>query len=149
MIRNEDAYYTGYYRNVRALGAIPALVFDTIVRQIRVYNSGEIANNTIQELMGVKSKRTIIDAIKDLIAVGWIECTKGNGSGNKSVYILTEKGVKNAPFIDEKGAKNAPKRVQKMHLKGIENAPFNNNIKEIKESGSELRETQSPTNTTT
>ena len=44
MIYNEDAYYTGYYRNVRALGAIPALVFDTICGLIRDNGIGEIAN---------------------------------------------------------------------------------------------------------
>lgn len=118
---------------MRAMGAIPALVFDTIVWQIRVHQSGEIANSTIQEMLGVKSKKTISDAIKDLIADGWIVRTKGNGSGNKSVYMLTEKGIKNAPFIEEKGIKNDPKRDKKITQKGIENAPLLKDIKELKE----------------
>ena len=145
MIYNEEAYYTGYYRNVRALGAVPALVFDTIVGLLRTNVSGEIATSTIQELLGVKDKRTISNAINDLIAAGWIERTEGNGRGKKSIYTITEKGAKNVPFNTEKGYKKCTERVQKMHEKGAKIPPLNKELnKELKESGNDTRETCTP-----
>lgn len=116
------------------MGAIQALVFDTICGLLRTNESGEIANGTIQEMLGVKSKNTITDAIKDLVAAGWIVRSKGNGSGNKSVYALTEKGSKNVPFMREKGVKNCAQRGQNLTEKGLKNAPLNKELnKELKE----------------
>ena len=136
MIYNEDAYYTGYYRNVRVLKAVPALVFDTIVGLLRDPNNktGEIANKTLCDMMGV-SKHTIIEAVEKLVNAGYIEVVdRDGGRGNKSVYTITEKGAKNAPFMGEKGCRNLPKRVQKMHEKGAEIAPINKELnKELKE----------------
>ena len=153
MIKNEDAYYTGYYRNVRDLGAIPALVFDTICGLIRDTGIGEIANSTLMELLGIKSKRTLIDAINKIIEAGYVEKKNGDGRGNKCIYYITEKGAENVPFMGEKGCRKYTKRVQILHEKGAENAPINKVLnKELnKESDGVLRETQntSLSNTTT
>lgn len=136
MIYNEEAYYTGYYRNVRAIKAVPALVFDTIVGLLRDPNNktGEIANKTLCDMLGV-TKHTVIESVNKLVKSGYIEVSdRDGGRGNKSVYILTEKGVENAPFMGEKGCRNLSKRVQKMHEKGAENAPINKELnKELKE----------------
>ena len=143
MIRNEDAYYTGYYRNVRELGAVPALVFDTICGLIRETGIGEIANSTLMEFLGIKSKRTLIDAINKIVEAGYIEKKNGDGRGNKCIYYITEKGVKNVPFMTEKGCRKYTKRVQILHEKGAENAPINKVLnKELKKSGGVTREAQ-------
>ena len=147
MIYNEDAYYTGYYRNVRAIKAVPALVFDTIVGLLRDPNNktGEIANKTLQDMLGV-SKQTVLDAINKIIEIGWIVRTNGDGRGNKSVYVLTEKGLKNVPFIEKKGSNNWTERVKKIDYKGQEIRPINKELnKELKESGGIVRETNDPT----
>lgn len=140
MIYNEEAYYTGYYRNVREIKAVPALVFDTIVGLLRDPNNktGEIANKTLQDMLGV-SKQTVLDAINKIIEFGWIVRTNGDGRGNKSVYALTEKGLKNVPFIDKKGSKNWTERVKKIDYKGQEIRPINKELnKELKESGDDM-----------
>lgn len=143
MIYNEEAYYTGYYRNVRAIKAVPALVFDTIVGLLRDPNNktGEIANKTLQDMLGV-SKQTVLDAINKIIEVGWIVRTNGDGRGNKSVYALTEKGLKNVPFMDKKGSNNWTERVKKLDYKGQEIRPIN---KELNKELKEREETPTPT----
>ena len=130
MIKNEDAYYQGYYRNVRALGTIPALVFDTICGLIREKGIGEIANSTLLEMLGIKSKHTLNDAIDKIIEVGYIEKQAGDGRGNKCIYYITEKGLKNAPFINKKGGRICTERGQNLHGKGAENAPINTVLNE-------------------
>ena len=146
MIRNEDTYYFGYHRNVREMGAVPALVFDTICGLIRETGIGEIANSTLMDLLGIKSKRTLIDAIDKIIEKGFIEKRNGDGRGNKSIYYITEKGAENIPFMAEKGCRNYQKRVQILHEKGAENAPINTELnKELKERGGNTREAVSPT----
>lgn len=143
MIYNEDAYYTGYFRNVRELGAIPALVFDTICGLIRETGIGEIANNTLMEFLGIKSKRTLIDAINKIVEAGYIEKKNGDGRGNKCIYYITEKGAENVPFMNEKGCRKYTKRVQILHEKGAENAPINKVLnKELKESGGVTHDAQ-------
>lgn len=135
MIHNEEAYYTGYYRNVRALKAVPALVFDTIVGLLRDPNNktGEIANKTLQDMLGV-SKQTVIESINKIIEIGYIARTNGDGRGNKSVYAITEKGLKNIPFTKEKGSKNWTERVKNLDYKGMEIRPLNKELnKELKE----------------
>lgn len=147
MIHNEDAYYTGYYRNVRALGAIPALVFDTIAGLLRASGGiGEINNDTLCELIGI-TVQYLRPIIKKLIASGYIEKQAGVGRGNKSIYYITEKGKQNIPFYaqkreiirTEKGKQIVSKRETKPTLlnKGLN--------KELKESGGDMREAQSHT----
>ena len=136
MIYNEDAYYQGYYRNVRALGAIPALVFDTICGLIREKGIGEISNSTLLEMLGIKSKNTLNDAIDKIIKAGYIEQIKGNGRSKKCTYYLTEKGSKNAPFMNKKGVRICTERGQNLTEKGSENDPINTELnKELKEKG--------------
>ena len=99
MIRNEDAYYTGYYRNVRTLGAIPALVFDTICGMLRDRDGiGSISDDTLMEMLGLKSKPNFRKIIADLIKAGYIEKESGKGRGNISIYYITEKGSQNHPY---------------------------------------------------
>lgn len=144
MIKNEDAYYQGYYRNVRALGAVPALVFDTICGLIREKRIGEIANSTLLEMLGIKSKNTLNDAIDKIIEVGYIEKRAGDGRGNKCIYYITEKGSKNAPFINKKGVKICTERGQNLTEKGSENDPINTELnKELNKNLSSF-EVQSP-----
>lgn len=145
MIRNEYAYYTGYYRNVRALGAIPALVFDTIAGLLRETGTGEIANNVLLDMLGC-SKPTLRDAINKIVAAGYIDRTNGDGRGNKTVYVVTEKGKENCPFIAKKGERIFPKRGKNLSEKGKEICPINKELnKELKESGDDMREAQSHT----
>lgn len=146
MIYNEDTYYYGYHRTVRELGAVPALVFNTICGLIRENGIGEISNNTLMELIGINSRHTLTDSINKIIEAGYLEKKSGDGRGNKCIYYITEKGAKNAPFMDDKGGKICTKRGQKMHKKGAENAPINTELnKELKESGGDTREAQSHT----
>ena len=144
MIKNEDAYYHGYYRNVRALGAVPALVFDTICGLIREKGIGEIANSTLLEMLGIKSKNTLNDAIDKIIKVGYIEKRAGDGRGNKCIYYITEKGSKNAPFMNKKGVRIYTERGQNLTEKGSENDPINKELnKELNKNLSSF-EVQSP-----
>ena len=133
MIYNEDAYYKGYYRNVRALKAVPALVFDTICGLLGDNTSGEIANGTLRDLLGV-SKQCILDAIDKIQVAGYIEYKNGKGCGNKSMFTITEKGLKNIPFIDKKRSKKETEKVQNLDEKGTEIRPINKELnKELKE----------------
>lgn len=101
MIYNENAYYTGYYRNVRTLGAIPALVFDTIAGFIRDNGIGEITNSTICELLGI-TPFGLRKIVKRLIDDGYLEKQSGAGRGNKCIYYITEKGKLCCPFMSLK-----------------------------------------------
>ena len=115
MIYNEETYYVGYHRNVRELGAVPALIFDTIAGLI--YNSdGCIGNDTIAELLGI-TERYLRQQLDVLIRMGYIDKVPGNGRGKKTTYILTKKGEQNAPLYAKKGG-------TKRHEKGEQNDPL-------------------------
>ena len=106
MIYNEDAYYTGYYRTVRELGAVPALVFNTIAGLLRSTDGiGEINNETLCDFVGI-TVQYLRPILKRLIADGYIEKQNGVGRGNKSIYYLTEKGKQNTPFYEQKRETN-------------------------------------------
>lgn len=115
MIYNEDTYYVGYHRNVRTMGAIPALVFDTIAGMV-ANSDGQISNDGIAELLGVTEKY-VRGQIALLIQMGYIDKVAGNGRGKKTTYILTEKGEQNAPLYAQKGG-------TKRLLKGEQNDPL-------------------------
>ena len=138
MIYNEDAYYTGYARNVREFGggskgSYIALVFDTIAGLIRETGTGEVANSTILDMYG-GSAPTLRDAISVLISKGYLDRKSGDGRGNKSVYIITKKGKENCPFMQEKGEKIFPKRGKNFSIKGKESFTLNKELnKELKE----------------
>lgn len=147
MIRNEDAYYTGYYRNVRELGAIPALVFDTIAGLLRATDGiGDISNSTLCELLGI-TPAGLRKIIAKLVEVGYIEKKSGDGRGNKCIYYVTEKGKQNIPFTTtEKGETKFLKRGNVVSIKGKQSYTLNKVLnKELKESGGVSREAQSPT----
>ena len=108
MIYNEDTYYVGYHRNVRAIGAFTALVFDTIAGMV-MNSDGVISNDSIAELLGVSEKH-VREQIKRLVELDYIDKLAGNGRGKKTTYILTEKGEQNAPLFAKKGGTNRPKK---------------------------------------
>lgn len=127
MIYNEDTYYIGYHRNVRELGAVPALVFDTICGLLNDASNinGSVSNTTLCELLAVTPQylRTVISK---LIEVQYIEKVAGNGRGNSTTYILTEKGKQNAPLYAEK-------RGNKTHYKGeTKRTPLNKELNKEK-----------------
>lgn len=109
MIYNEDTYCVVYHRNVREIGAVQAVVFNTIAGLIQA-GDGCISNDTLCDLCGCTEQymRKIIAA---LIEVGYIDKVAGNGRGKKTTYVLTEKGKQNAPLY-------APKRGNKVIQKG-------------------------------
>ena len=148
MIYNDDAYYHGYYRNVRTLGAIPALVFDTIAGLLRNSDGiGEISNGTLCDLLGI-TERQLRPVIAKLIEIGYVEKKNGDGRGNKSIYYITEKGYKNVPLYNQKRVTNLSKKGNIFVAKGLQNGnPLNTVLnKELnKESGGVLRDAQSPT----
>ena len=138
MIHNEDAYYTGYARNVREFGggskgSYIALVFDTIAGLIRETGTGEVANSTILDMYG-GSAPTLRDAISVLISKGYLDRKSGDGRGNKSVYIITKKGKENCPFMQEKGERIFPERGKNFSIKGKKSFTINKELnKELKE----------------
>lgn len=139
MIYNEEAYCNCYYRTIRELGAVPALVFNTIAGLLRTKNGyGEINNETLCELIGV-TVQYLRSVIKKLISEGYIEKVAGKGRGNISIYYITEKGKQNIPFFDQKretkpiikGKQNAPKRETKRTLSNIYNTELNTGGKNV------------------
>ena len=101
MIRNEDTYYIGYHRNVREMGALPAVTFDTICGLLREDGIGEISNNTLCELLGV-TVQGLRKIINKLIEAGYIEIVRGIGRGNNSTYMLTQKGKQSCRLFANK-----------------------------------------------
>ena len=128
MIYNEDTYYIGYHRNVRAMGAVTSLVFDTIAGMV-ANSDGVISNDAIAELLGVTEKY-VREQIKRLCDMGYIDKLAGNGRGKKTTYVLTEKGEQNAPLYVQKGGTKRP-------LKGEQNAPLSQR-KEPKENNNKV-----------
>ena len=114
MIYNEDTYYIGYHKNVRELGALPAVAFDTIAGLLRENDSdGAIANSTLADLLGI-SERGLRDIISKLIESGYIEKIGGNGRGNKTAYKLTKKGEDCSTFTPKKGGRLFRERGKKV-----------------------------------
>lgn len=146
MIYNEETYYIGYHKNVRELGALPAVAFDTIAGLLRPNGGiGDIANSTLCDLLGISDKG-LRNIISKLIEYGYLDKVQGNGRTNKTTYVLTKKGEQSSVFLAEKGGINYKKRGNKVPLKGEQNSPINTELnKELKESDGVLRETQSPT----
>lgn len=68
------------------------------------------------------SARQAKNSIKRLVEVGLISVVSGRGRSHSNVYELLKcpKGCKKCTFI--KGAENAPEKVQKVQIKGAENA---------------------------
>lgn len=150
MIYNEEAYYTGYARNVRTFGggskgAYTALVFDTIAGLIRDKGIGEVANKTLLDMLG-GTKPTLLAAIELIISTGYLERNTSCGRGNKCIYYITEKGKENCPFMADKRSKNFTEKVKNFNEKGKEILPINKVLnKEInKESSSFDGEPQKP-----
>lgn len=147
MIRNEGTYYIGYHKNVRELGALPAVTFDTIAGLLRAQGGiGEISNQTLCDILGITDKG-LRGIISKLIEYGYIDKVQGNGRGKNSTYIITKKGEQSSVFLQEKGGTKFQKRGNKVPLKGEQSSPINKELnKELnKESGGVLRETQHPT----
>ena len=146
MIYNEETYYIGYHKNVRELGALPAVAFDTIAGLLRENGGiGDIANSTLCDLLGISDKG-LRNIISKLIEHGYLDKVQGNGRTNKTTYVLTKKGEQSSVFLAEKGGTNYKKRGNKVPLKGEQTSPINTELnKELKESDGVLRETQSPT----
>lgn len=138
MIYNEEAYYTGYARNVRTFGggskgAYTALVFDTIAGLIRDKGIGEVANKTLLDMLG-GTKPTLLAAIELIISTGYLERNTSCGRGNKCIYYITEKGKENCPFMTDKRSKNFTEKVKNFNEKGKEILPINKELnKELKE----------------
>lgn len=77
----------------------------------------------LQKVLGIGSKHTILDALKQLEKVSAVSVVRKPflqiTVPNFSVYQARSSGAKNAP----NGAENALGAVQKMHRSGAENAP--------------------------
>ena len=129
MIYNEDTYYIGYHRNVRAMGAVTSLVFDTIAGMV-MNSDGVISNDAIAELLGVTEKY-VREQIKRLCDMGYIDKLAGNGRGKKTTYVLTEKGEQNAPLYAQKGGTNRPKKGEQIDPLSKRKEPKENNNKDI------------------
>ena len=117
MIYNEDTYCIVYHRNVRELGAIPALVLNTIAGMV-AHSDGQISNDSLAELLGI-TERYLRPQIELLINAGYIDKISGNGRGKKTTYVLTEKGDQNVPLYAKKGGTKCTK-------KGEQNVPLYN-----------------------
>lgn len=150
MIYNDDAYYTGFYRNVRDLGAIPALIFDTICGLLRNSDGiGEVSNSTICELLDITPQH-LRPVIKKIIQEGYIEKSEGVGRGNKCTYMITEKGKQNCPFpIVDKRETFFPKKGNKISIKGKQNCPLNKELNKELKGGSAHEHTPAPAPTPT
>ena len=145
MIKNEDTYYIGYHKNVRELGALPAVAFDTIAGLLRPNGGiGDIANSTLCDLLGISDKG-LRKIIAKLIECGYLDRVQGNGRTNKTTYALTKKGEQSSVFLVEKGGTKFPKRGNKVPKKGEQNSPINTELnKELKESGGDTRDARDP-----
>jgi predicted transcriptional regulator len=148
MIQNENTYYIGFHRNVREMGAIPALVFDTICGLLRdpENETGYISNSTLCNLLDITAQG-LRKIISRLIADGYLEKNTAIGRGNKTTYILTEKGKQSCPFYEQiKGKRGFQKRETWFPKKGNVVSPLNTELnKELKESDGDMREAQSHT----
>lgn len=138
MIYNEDTYYVGYHRNVRELGALPAVTFDTICGLLREDGIGEISNSTLCDLLGV-TRQGLNKIINKLIEAGYVEILRGHGRGNTSTYMLTQKGKQSCRFFTDKTATKFTQNRNKVYVKPQQSCTIN------KELNTELKEGVPPT----
>ena len=134
MIYNEDTYYVGYHRNVRELGALPAVTFDTICGLLRSDGIGEIGNGMLCEYLGI-SKQGLIKVVNKLIEAGYIEIVRGQGRGNTSTYMLTQKGKQSCRFFTDKRSTKLPEKVNKVTEKGQQSLPIIESINKKEKEG--------------
>lgn len=141
MIYNEDTYYFGFHKNVRELGALPAVTFDTIAGLLRDGDGiGEIADSALCDLLGI-SKPGLKKIIDKLVCARYMDKVSSVGRGNKTTYMITEKGKLCCPFMNRKSTTLFQEKVNFVSKKGKQSCTINKVLnKEInKESGGDTR----------
>lgn len=109
---------------VRKLNSATVCLFVDLL--LLVDQNGQIITSLteLQKVLGIGSKHTILDALKQLEKVSAVSVVRKPflqiTVPNFSVYQARSCGAKNAP----NGAENALGAVQKMHRSGAENAPL-------------------------
>lgn len=107
-----------------------------IANQLKWPEWFEVANSQLMRELGMRWKKTIIDARRELEKKGFIRSVDP-GHKMKTRYHLIQlyddasKGTKNEPMNDDKGSKNEPitePRVRKSNPKGSKNEPYINSI---------------------
>ena len=133
MIYNEDTYYIGYHKNVREIGALPAVTFDTICGLLREDGIGEISNSTLCDILGV-TPQGLRKIVSRLIEADYIKIVRGIGRGNTSTYEITEKGKQCCRLFTNKRETTFPKKGNNVSLKGKQSYPIKEELKkELKE----------------
>lgn len=103
-----------------------------IANQLKWPEWFEVANSQLMRELGMRWKKTIIDARRELEKKGFIRSVDP-GHKMKTRYHLIQlyddasKGTKNEPMDDDKGSKNEPitePRVRKSNPKGSKNEPI-------------------------
>lgn len=103
-----------------------------IANQLKWPEWFEVANSQLMRELGMRWKKTIIDARRELEKKGFIRSVDP-GHKMKTRYHLIQlyddasKGSKNEPMDDDKGSKNEPitePRVRKSNPKGSKNEPI-------------------------
>lgn len=103
-----------------------------IANQLKWPEWFEVANSQLMRELGMRWKKTIIDARRELEKKGFIQSVDP-GHKMKTRYHLIQlyddasKGTKNEPMDDDKGSKNEPitePRVRKSNPKGSKNEPI-------------------------
>lgn len=103
-----------------------------IANQLKWPEWFEVANSQLMRELGMRWKKTIIDARRELEKKGFIRSVDP-GHKMKTRYHLIQlyddasKGTKNEPMNDDKGSKNEPitePRVRKSNPKGSKNEPI-------------------------
>lgn len=103
-----------------------------IANQLKWPEWFEVANSQLMRELGMRWKKTIIDARRELEKKGFIRSVDP-GHKMKTRYHLIQlyddasKGTKNEPMDDDKGSKNEPitePRVRKTNPKGSKNEPI-------------------------
>lgn len=103
-----------------------------IANQLKWPEWFEVANSQLMRELGMRWKKTIIDARRELERKGFIRSIDP-GHKMKTRYHLIQlyddssKGTKNEPMDDDKGSKNEPitePRVRKSNPKGSKNEPI-------------------------
>lgn len=103
-----------------------------IANQLKWPEWFKVANSQLMRELGVRWKKTIIDARRELEKKGFIRSVDP-GHKMKTRYHLIQlyddasKGTKNEPMDDDKGSKNEPitePRVRKSNPKGSKNEPI-------------------------
>ena len=103
-----------------------------IANQLKWPEWFEVANSQLMRELGMRWKKTIINARRELEKKGFIQSVDP-GHKMKTRYHLIQlyddasKGTKNEPMDDDKGSKNEPitePRVRKSNPKGSKNEPI-------------------------